>query len=242
MNKTKDWPKMALSVESLNKLYSDLENREIRWDEACKECRLPKLIHMENMICRKVPDLELDPIWDGFRMIMGHIRNEYKDKMEKMQMDSNFTQELKEHEQTDQKWKCDLCEKQHTSIEELEEHKYDYHEHKCNRCEKRYVHIKELSEHLKKEHEIMIQRCRECGKEFESLEELSEHVKNCYTCGLCDYGIGMNRRDFENHIDMRHHKRCYTCDQCKNWYEDREDLEDHKRRRHTKYNCDQCDN
>ena len=132
MNKTKDWSKMALSVESLNKLYSDLENREIRWDEACKECRLPKLIHMENMICRKVPDLELDPIWDGFRMIMGHIRNEYKDNMEKMQMDSNFTKELKEHKQKDHEWKCDLCEKQYTSIEELEEHEYDYHEHKCN--------------------------------------------------------------------------------------------------------------
>ena len=147
MNKTKDWSKMALSVESLDKLYSDLENREIRWDEACEECGLPKLIHVENMICRKISDLELDPIWDGFRMIMEYIRNEYKDNMEKMQMDSNFTKELKEHEQKDHKWKCDLCEKQYTSIEELEEHGYDYHEQKCNRCEKRYVHIKELSEH-----------------------------------------------------------------------------------------------
>ena len=66
---------MALSVERLKKLYSDLDNREIRWDEACEECELPKLIHMENMICRKIPHLELDQVWDGFRMIMEPIRN-----------------------------------------------------------------------------------------------------------------------------------------------------------------------
>ena len=103
------------------------------------------------------------------------------------------------------------------------------------------MHIKELSEHLKKEHEIRIYRCTECGKEFESLEELSEHVKNCYTCDLCNYGIGMNRRDFEDHIERKHHKECYTCGQCNNWYDDREDLEGHRRRRHTKYNCDKCE-
>ena len=122
---------MALSVESLKKLYSDLDNREIRWDEACEECELPKMIHMENMICRKIPDLELDPVWNGFRMIMEPIRNWYKDDKEKMQMDSNFTQELKEHEQKDHDWECDLCEKQYTSREELKEHQYDYHEQKC---------------------------------------------------------------------------------------------------------------
>ena len=66
---------------------------------------------MRNMRCRKIPDLELDPIWDKFRMIMEHIRKEYEDNMEKMQMDSNSTKELKEHEQKDHKWKCDLCEK-----------------------------------------------------------------------------------------------------------------------------------
>ena len=130
---------MALSVESLEKLYSGLEDRETIWDEACEECGLPELIHMRNMRCRKIPDLELDPIWDRFRMIMEHIRKEYKDNMEKMQMDSNFTKELKEHEQKDHEWKCDLCEKQYTSIEELEDHEYDYHEQKCNRCEKQYV-------------------------------------------------------------------------------------------------------
>ena len=51
----------------------------------------------------------------------------------------------------------------------------------------------------------------------------------------------MNRRDFEDHIDIRHNRDCYICEQCGNWYDNREDLEDHRRRRHTKYNCDQCD-
>merc|ERR1712240_69857 len=98
-------------------------------------------------------------------MVMETIRNEY---MEKMQMDSNFTQDLKEHEQKDHKQKCDLCEKQYASREELEEHEYDYHEQKCNRCEKRYVHMKELSEHLKKEHEIWIHDVQNAEKNLRS--------------------------------------------------------------------------
>ena len=142
---------MVLDIESLKKQYSDLDNRELRWDEACEVCELPKLVHMENVICRKDPDIELDAPWDGFRRIMEPIRNLYRDNMEKMQMDSNFTQDLKEHEQKDHKWKYDLCEKQYTSIEELEEHEYDYHEHKCNRCEKRYVNINDLFSYFLKD-------------------------------------------------------------------------------------------
>ena len=101
--------------------------------------------------------------------------------------------------------------KQYTSIEELKEHEYDYHEQKCDLCEKRYVYIKELGEHLKEEHGITRYICTDCRKEFENLEELREHQKNCYTCDLCNYGIGMNRRDFEDHIDRRHHRDCYIC-------------------------------
>ena len=127
---------MALSEESLKKQYSDLDNREIRWDEACEECELPKMIHMENMICRKMPGLELDPVWDGFRSIMEPIRNLYRDNMEKMQMDSNFTQGLKEHDQKDHKRKCDLCENQYANREELEEHEDYDHEQKCDQCKK----------------------------------------------------------------------------------------------------------
>ena len=46
-------------------------------------------------------------------------------------------------------------------------------------------------------------KCLECNKEFGSIEELRVHEKNCY-----------------------------ICEQCNNWYESREDLEDHRRRRH----------
>ena len=102
---------MAFSVENLKKLYSDLDNREVRWDEACEVCELPTLVHMGSKRCGKIPASELDAAWNGFRMIMEPIRNLYKDNMEKMQMDSNFKQELKEHEQKDHDWECDQYKK-----------------------------------------------------------------------------------------------------------------------------------
>ena len=99
---------MALNVENLQKQYSDLDNRETRWDEACETCELPKLVHTEDAICRKDPNMELDAPWDGFRRMMEPIRKLYRDNMEKMQMDSNFTQGLKEHDQKDHKRKCKM--------------------------------------------------------------------------------------------------------------------------------------
>ena len=39
-----------------------------------------------------------------------------------------------------------------------------------------------------------------------------------------------------------HEKNCYICEQCNNWYESREDLENHKSRRHKEFDCDQCGN
>ena len=228
------------SEDALKKLYCDLDQKE-DWTDNCELCEMPTLLHNGKGTCTRMSVSELDEAWWIFRKKMKPIRKWYTANMEEMQMDSNFLQELKEHEQKDHEWKCDLCEKQYTSIKELKEHEKEYHEQKCDRCEKQYVYIKELDEHLKKEHGIRRYKCTECGKEFENLEELIEHEKNCYTCNLCDYGRTMNRRDFEDHIDWKHDKDCYTCGQCRNWYENREDLEDHRRRRHTKYNCDQCD-
>ena len=230
------------SEEALKKLYCDFEDLE-NWDEPCEECEMPTLLHSGNETCTKMSEWERSQRSEGWRLFRRKMRPiiRWYDNKAKMQKDSNPPQELKEHIQKDHEWKCDLCEKQYTNREELKEHEDDYHEQKCNKCEKRYVHIKELGEHYKKEHGITRHKCTDCGKESENLEEMSEHLKNYYTCDLCDYGVCMNRRDFENHIDRRHNRDCYTCEQCSNWYDYREDLEDHRRRRHTKYNCDQCD-
>ena len=75
--------------------------------------------------------------------------------------------ELKEHEQQDHEWKCDLCNKQYECIKELKEHEKEFHEWKCDRCKRQYISIGELKEHLKKEHGIR-NFCLECGKGFDT--------------------------------------------------------------------------
>ena len=48
-----------------------------------------------------------------------------------------------------------------------------------------------------------------------------------------------SREDFEDHIRRRHTK--YNCDQCDNWYKCRKELEDHRKRRHLTYSrCSKC--
>ena len=89
--------------------------------------------------------------------------------------------------------------------------------------------LKELEE-SEKEHGIRRHKCLECGKGFENLEELIVHQENCYICEQCDNWYE-SREDLEDHRRRRHTK--YICDQCDNWYESREDLEDHRRRRHS---------
>ena len=84
-------------------------------------------------------------------------------------------------------------------------------------------------------------KCLESKKEFGSIEELRVHEKNCYICEQCNNWYE-SREDLEDHRRRRHKE--YNCDQCDNWYgyDSKEELDDHIRRRHTKYNCDQCDN
>merc|ERR1711905_42757 len=41
-----------------------------------------------------------------------------------------------------------------------------------------------------------------------------------------------SKEELEDHIRRRHTK--YNCDQCDNWYKNREDLEDHRKRTHSK--------
>ena len=88
---------MAFNEEILKKLYWDLDNKE-SIDEACEVCELPTFLHIGSYICTKVSVSELDGAWSMFRMIMKPIINWYKVELEKIQMDRNFIQELKEHE------------------------------------------------------------------------------------------------------------------------------------------------
>ena len=64
-------------TEILIKRHSDLENREIRWDEACETCELPKLTHTGDAICKKDPNLELDAYWNAFRRMMEPLKEGY---------------------------------------------------------------------------------------------------------------------------------------------------------------------
>ena len=79
---------MALNVENLQKQYSDLDNRETRWDEACETCELPKLAHTVDAICKKDPNLELDAHWNAFRRMMEPIKEGYKGNMGNMKVEN----------------------------------------------------------------------------------------------------------------------------------------------------------
>ena len=73
-------------------------------------------------------------------------------------------------------------------------------------------------------------KCLECNKEFGSIEELRVHEQNCYICEQCNNWYE-SREDLEDHKERRHKE--YICDQCgNNWYESKEELEDHIRRIH----------
>ena len=149
------------SEDALKKLYCDLDQK-VDWNDDCELCNMPTLLHNGKGTCTRMSDSKLFEAWNLFKKKMEPIRKWYTANMEKRQMDSNFLQGLKEHEQKDHEWKCDLCEKQYACIKELKEHEKEYHEWKCDQCKKQYVHIKELDEHLEKEHVIRRFKCSEC--------------------------------------------------------------------------------
>ena len=122
------------SEEALIKLYCELGQCGKEYDEQCEDCEMPTMLHNGNETCTRMSEWELLEGWSLFKKKMRPIKTWYRDNKAKMQKNSNFPQELKEHVQKDHKWKCDLCEKQYTNREELKEHEYDYHEQKCDQC------------------------------------------------------------------------------------------------------------
>ena len=115
------------SEDALRKLYCDLDNREFRWDDDCELCSMPTLLHSGKGTCTRMSVSELNEAWSLFNKKMKPIRKWYTTNIEKRQMDSSFLQGLKEHEQKDHEWKCDLCQKQYGCIKELKEHEKEYH-------------------------------------------------------------------------------------------------------------------
>ena len=89
-----------ISEDALKKLYCDLDQKE-DWTDNCELCEMPTLLHNGKGTCTRMSVSELDEAWWIFRKKMKPIRNWYTAKIEKMQMDSNFLQGLKEHEQKD---------------------------------------------------------------------------------------------------------------------------------------------
>ena len=51
---------------------------------------------------------------------------------------------------------------------------------------------------------------------------------------ICKTRLEESKEEIEEIKDENGKENCYSCEQCDNWYENREDLEDHIRRRHTK--------
>ena len=62
---------------------------------------MPTLLHSGNETCTRMSEWEIFEGWSLFKKKMKPIKNWYRDNKAKMQKDSNFLQELKEHEQKD---------------------------------------------------------------------------------------------------------------------------------------------
>ena len=100
----------TFSEDDLRKLYCDLDQKELTWDEECELCSMPTLLHSDTsgkrmLECTRITELtdaaqdkaasELFEEWSLFRKIMRPIRKWYTNNMEKRQKNSNFLQRLK---------------------------------------------------------------------------------------------------------------------------------------------------
>ena len=208
--------------DALRKLYCDLDNKNDDSDD-CEVCSMPTLLHSDNSgkrilgPCDRYSISEINKAWSLFRKKIRPIRIWYRDNMEKSQKNSKFLQGFKTMTEAIMNGNKD--------IEDLEKYIAEHVDVELDTIEmQKFMGIvkviyldygrtrSEEVEESEKGQETR-NRCLEGGKEFESMEELRVHEKNC---------------------DI--------CEQCNNGYDSKEELEDHIRRRHTKYNCDQCDN
>jgi hypothetical protein len=146
-------------------------------------------------------------------------------------------------------------------VHEKTEQKY-----RCEKCEKSYSNINALVYHTSKHEEFAVMTkhvCALCGKQFSSSGSLDKHnqIKHgefveSHQCELCPkkfaWKTGLNRHKREQHYDKMNvdfHEggsgglENFTCDQCKLEFKRNYDLKRHLSSAHSdiKFDCSFCD-
>merc|ERR1712115_558610 len=246
------------NLEDLQNYISKIGDIKIEANESQKVMEIVRLI-ISQFIETSSNDSELET--DG-RMSRTQS-NESKPKGD------NIEKDRKEQETYS---KCSHCNKELNNLKDFEMHEnkchmveneskeqeQQDHKWKCDLCEKQYECKDELKTHEKEHHESneskpkghniendrkeqeINSKCSHCNREFNNLKDLKKHENKCH---VCEQGNNWydNREDLESHKERRH--KGYTCDQC-GYYgsTNKKELDDHIKEWHAEYNCNQCEN
>ena len=123
---------------------------------------------------------------------------------------------------------------------------------KCELCDKQFLHYKILTNHIKKKHgnkDGIKFSCDECGNVYAQKFNLEQHIKvkhqnfryKCPDCPELEYS---SRSTLDVHIKAKHRGQKYKCTECGIEYAYRHEYVHHMRSIHlgVRYNCELCGN
>ena len=222
-----------INEDTLRKYYCEYLSIDSNFDDSdsCEVCNQPKVFHIDNRgeiiigPCDKYTASEYMEVWRIFRQKIRPIRRWYNEVLEKREEKKNeflngFTTLTEDIMNADK------------GIEDLQNYITENGDIELEPTESLKImgivkliisHLEETrsedlelgSEGLTSHAQPKDKRSKEVGK-----NEKEQGTNNkCLKCN----------EEFDNIEELRVHERnCYICEQCNNWYESREDLEDHR--------------
>ena len=158
-------------------------------------------------------------------------------------------------------FQCDICEKTYKTASVLQEHRQQVHEppkHECNVCQKKFTSSNGLNSHMATAHDVGTKEtisCEICEKLFTHHSNLNRHkatvhrekVGNIesFVCELCGQQFLTKKYANQHKIEVHEEKR-FSCDECDYKCSALNNLNKHKRSRHSKNpddnytNCEIC--
>ena len=235
-----------ISEDALKKYYIEYMSRGTNVDDSdsCEICNLPKLFHIDDRgeiilgPCDKYTTSDYIEIWKIFRHKIRPIRKWHNEILEKRKEDkinylNGFTTLTEDIINGDK------------NLEDLQNYisKIGDIELETTESQKvmgivrliisQFIDTSLDDSELGTDGRMSRTQPKEPRPEEEELEKDEKEQEINSKCLQCS-------REFDNLKDFRmHENNCHPCEQCNNWYESREDLEHHKRKRHREYNDEQ---